>query len=180
MGLGNWPAWISAGVAVLGAIGSFVGFVRSRGARDEAQQQADRAERAVTAAQELVAEARRSADATEETARALRVQTELASQQATRAAERLEALEREPWDLEPIAGERNRCLLRNKTETPKYNVQVKGLKARPATFDVIGRGRCETLHLMRVNHPDDRVYVTWNRQEDLSDDPLDWDGNLPP
>lgn len=178
MGLGNWPAWISAGVAVLGAIGSVVGFVRSRGARDEARRQADRAERAVSAAEDLVGEARRSAEAGERSARAQEMQARL-------AAEKVEAAEGSPWILEAIPG-RDNCLLRNNTRTPKYHVNASGPAVHPgagvggSTIREVEGGDAVEIYVLRAGQLDDRINVSWHRDKDRSDPRMSRRYRLPP
>ncbi|MGH3967593.1 MAG: hypothetical protein ACRDTV_05610, partial [Mycobacterium sp.] len=71
--------------------------------------------------------------------------------------------------------------LRNNTLTPKYDVEVQGRKIRgSARFPVIDGNQRVTLDVLRILHPDDRVTVTWHREEDLSDEPLEWHDDLPP
>jgi hypothetical protein len=121
---------------------------KSKAERVEAKEQADRAERAANAAE-------RQADAV------------VAQEQ--RQVEATEDAEADPWELEPIPGYDN-CYLINTTETAKYDIMVDGFKIHdgPAQFDMIGPGKREELSIMRIQHPDDSVDVTWHRRRDLS------------
>jgi len=163
MNAGAWASWVSAVVAVASAIGSATAWWQSRKAKTEAARQAARS----------VEAAERAAGATERLAA-------VEEARAAQAAEEAEAEEQSPWILVPIPGEDN-CWLQNKTGTAKYDVKIQGRKIRgPAQVPVIEGNRRVALDVLRIGNPDDRVTVTWHRQQDLSDQPHQWHDELPP
>lgn len=168
---GEWASVGGAVIALLAMIGSGVGWLLARREKVEAAKQA---ERAVKAAEEAAGHAKRSADAEERIAA-------VEESRDAREAEQREAEERDPWELLPIPGSPD-CWLHNRTNTPKYGVEVTGeyVHDAPVHFPVVGRDRREVVEILRTSHPEGKAHVAWRRKEDLSDEPLRWSGNIPP
>jgi len=173
---GDWITLAGVIVTVFSAGWAVVSARRARAAQEKADHYQARseqnAERATKAAEEAVvaqsrsaAAARRAADAAERSAAA-------AEAQQRRETEEIEAIESDPWRLDPIPG-RDDCYLINVAKTPNYGVTVNGLKIHngPARFDMIGPGKRVELSVMRIWHPDDCVEVSWHRRQDRSDPP---------
>lgn len=145
--------WAAAGVSAASAVGSLVGWWRSRAAKAEATEQA----RLATAAHVSAADAlKRIADAG-------------TAHQETQAKQ-LAAEEVEPWAVDPIPGRTTGCYLRNKTGIPKYGITIAGkFVNHPNTFDFIGpRDRKQFGVITNVNAPVG-VEVTWHLEQDCSD-----------
>lgn len=153
MDAGQLSGWAAAGVSAASAVGSLIGWWRSRAAKTEATEQA----RLAAVAQLGAADAlKRIADAG-------------TAQQETQA-KRLAAEEIEPWAVDPIPGRTTGCYLRNKTGTPKYGITIAGkFVNHPNTFDFIGpRDRKQFGIITGVNAPVS-VEVTWHLREDCAD-----------
>jgi hypothetical protein len=165
------PAWVAAGLSFIFGLQSWRSSRKSKAARDEAVRQADRAERAVAAAERQVHAAERVA-ALQET-------------HDQQQIERAEAAEERRCELVSIPGDDN-CWLHNKTETPKYGVQVAGIHVRwgPKRFEVIEGGWKQVIDIGRFGHHrpgrDHRVNITWHRKQDLSDPVSRQDEDVPP
>lgn len=153
MDAGQLSGWAAAGVSATSAVGSLVGWLLSRAAKNEAAEQA----RIATVAQVSTADAlKRIADAG-------------AAQQETQA-QRLAAEEIDPWAVEPVPGYTTACYLRNKTDTPKYGITIAGkFVNQPNSFDFIGpRDRKQFGVITNVNVPVS-VEVTWHLSQDRTD-----------
>jgi len=127
---GTVPAWIAAVVAAWSAYKSRRSRRESEAAEVAAKEQADLATKA---AQDAAETATRSADAAERSATAHETQAQLLQDEA-------DAAERSPWRIEHHGGMDYR--LRNRTNTPKYDVTVTGQPAGrpPGVFRPGGGG----------------------------------------
>jgi hypothetical protein len=166
----DWASVAAAVIAFFAMVGSGVGWLLARREKAEAVRQA---EQALKAAKDAAGHAERSADAHERIAA-------IESARDAREAEQLEADELDPWELLPIPGSPD-CWLHNGTDTPKYGVEVTGdyVHQSPLHFPVIGRDRRVEVGILRTSHPEGKAHVTWHRNEDLSDEPLPWSGDIP-
>jgi hypothetical protein len=153
MDASQWSGWAAASVSAASALGSLLGWWRSRAAKAEAMEQA----RIAMAAQVNMADALKSiAHAGAE------------KQQADvdmRAAEEIE-----PWAVDPLPGHSTACYLRNKTDAPKYGVTITGKFVRePNSFGFIGpRDKKQFGVFTKINAPVS-ITVTWHLREDLAD-----------
>lgn len=176
--LGTMLAWVAAAISVVFGIQSWLSSRTSKADREEAARQAERAERAVSPAEDLVGEARRSAEAGERSASAQEIE-------ARSAAERVEAEEGSPWILEAIPG-RDNCLLRNNTRTAKYDVNASGPAVHPgagvggSTISQVEGGDAVEIYVLRAGQLDDRITVSWHRDKNRSGQRMSWSYKLPP
>lgn len=153
MDAGQWSGWAAAGVSAASAVGSLVGWSRSRAAKAEATEQA----RIATAAQVGTADALKRI-----------AETGAAHQEAQ--AKRLAAEEIEPWAVEPVPGYTTACYLRNKTGVPKYGVSVTGrFVNQPNGFDFIGPRDRKQFGVITGIAAVVSVEVTWHLMEDRTD-----------
>jgi hypothetical protein len=147
--------WAAAGVAAASAVGSLIGWWRSRAAKKEAAEQA----RLATEAQVGVADAlKRIADA--------------GTAQQEAEAQRLAAEEIEPWVVDPIPGNANASYLRNKTGTPKYGIAIANAASfviEPNSFHFIGPYDQKQFTVMKGSNRDLSAKVTWHQREDRAD-----------
>jgi hypothetical protein len=175
---GTVPAWVAATISVIFGIQSWRSSRKSKAEREEAARQAQSAERAVSAAEDLVGEARRFAEAGERSASAQEAQARL-------AAEKVEAAEGSPWILEAIPG-RDNCLLRNNTRTPKYHVNASGPAVHPgagvggSTIREVEGGDAVEIYVLRAGQLDDRINVSWHRDKNRSGERMSRSYRLPP
>lgn len=153
MDASKYSGWASAGVSASAALGSLIGWWRSRAAKKVAAEQAKLA----TDAQVATAEAlKRIADAG-------------TAHQETQARQ-LAAEEIEPWAVDRVPGRTTGCYLRNKTGIPKYGITIAGkFVNQPNSFDFIGpRDRKQFGIMVGVSVPVS-VEVTWHLREDCAD-----------
>ena len=145
-------------------------------AKGEAKAQAERAERATKAAQDAAAAADRAAEAAERSAKAHETQTQLMQDQA-------DAAQQKPWDIERHGGMDFR--LRNRTRTPKYDVEVTGEPTgrnpnvfRPGggrhenSLEMVDGAETVELDLFVAAQTQERwVMVSWRPTRDHTGDP---------
>jgi hypothetical protein len=155
MDAGPLSGWVAAGISVVSAVGSLIGWRRSRAAKAEATEQA----RIATQAQvSTAADVKRIAD--------------VGATQQQAQAERSAAEEVEPWTVDPIPGYTTACNLHNKTGTPKYGVTVTGqFVTEPKSFDFIGPFGSKQFSVFTNINAEVWVQVTWHRLQDRSDAP---------
>ena len=160
MNAGNW---ISLAGVIIAGVSATVAVLSARGARKAESAAAEHERQALEAARDAAGHAKRSADAEERVAG-------VAESQERRQSDETDAVDADPWMLEPIPGEDN-CYLINRSKSSKYGVSVAGLKVHngPAQFDAIGPGKCKELSIMRIYDPDDSVQISWYRKSDHSD-----------
>ena len=101
----------------------------------------------------------------------------------SREAERAEAItaqEKAPWRISKVGN--MAWALENVTATAKYAVQFSGAvldgKSR-AIAKIDGYTTARIRGAFTSWQTGDELTVTWHRREDLSDEPLTWDGRLP-
>jgi hypothetical protein len=161
----NAGNWISLAGVIIAGVSAILAVLSARRARKAESAAAEHERQALEAARDAAGHAKRSADAEERVAG-------VAESQERRQSEEIDAVDADPWMLEPIPGEDN-CYLINRSKSPKYGVSVAGLKVHngPAQFDAIGPGKRKELSVMRIYHPDDSIQITWYRKPDHSDAP---------
>jgi hypothetical protein len=96
--------------------------------------------------------------------------------------EAVSAEERAPWRIDRV--KEGRWDLVNLTATPKYAVRITGPAIRPqdekhVTALLPGRGSIRIRGAGGSWQKTDDLEITWHRNEDLSDEPLSWPGQLP-
>jgi hypothetical protein len=153
MDAGQLSGWAAAGVSAASAVGSLIGWWRSRAAKNEAAEQALIATEAQVSAADALKQIADAGTARQET-------------QAKRSA----AEEIEPWAVDPVPGSGMACYLRNKTGVPKYGISVAGkFVNHPNSFDFIGpRDHKQFGVTTNINAPVS-VEVTWHLREDRTD-----------
>jgi hypothetical protein len=153
-----WAPVASATVAVVGGAISIYGWVRTRGERAKAAEQAKIATQA-------------AADASS----ALKQIAELHVKQDQRQQSRAAAEEREPWSIKPINAAQ--ADLVNNSATPKYGINVKiyagGDQPHHRFSDdnipFVGPRRSRRITYIDIN-AEMTAIITWHLLEDLSDD----------
>jgi hypothetical protein len=177
------PTWLAVILAAIFGVQSWRSSRRSKTAergsqtaRDDATRQAGLADTAARAAEEAAAAAGRSADAAERSATAHETQTQLMQDQA-------DAVQQKPWDIEGHGGMDFR--LRNRTRTPKYDVEVTGEPTgrnpnvfRPGggrhenSFEMVDGAETVELDLFVAMQTQDRsVTVSWRPTRDYTGEP---------
>lgn len=169
----SWPDWAtiaSAVIAFLSMVGAIVGWFL---ARKEKSAAADHERRALKAAEAAAGHEGRAADAAERSATA-------AESQERRDAEALSAIESDPWVLQSIPGEN--CWLINRSQTPKYGVEVGGRKVHDSPIKVgnIGAGKRKEIGILRIYSDQNDIFIRWHNLEDQSDGWLNCTEQLPP
>lgn len=167
MGPGDW---VTLGVGIVAALvavpAAWVAVRAERRASASAHSAADEARRALEAAEKSAAEQAKAADA-------LQRQTALAEAQAAKYEP--------PWELRYSTGDMYEAF--NNSGDPEYAVRVEGpaVVRGPAGRDVVhARAGVRFMGDTSWNGEEDWVFVTWNHQQDLSDQRREWKGLLPP
>jgi hypothetical protein len=153
MDSGPLAAWAAAGISVVSAAGSLIGWWRARAAKAEATEQARLATQAHVS---TAADVKRIADA--------------GAAQKQAQAERLAAEEVEPWAIDPIEGYTTACNLRNKTGIAKYGITITGqFVTQPSSFDFIGPYGHKRFGVVTGIGWLASIEIAWHQSEDLSD-----------
>lgn len=164
------PSVVTAGVAVVSAIGSLIGWYLAFRERKEAERQADAATKAATkAATDSVAELRRLADAAES--------------QDKRRGLLNDGTEQHPWLLDPVPRDPFHYWLRNNSGTPKYMVTVTGSAADPRQGqlrEVGAKGHVQIGVLGSGGIVHNEVVMHWHQEHDASDAARSQTCTLPP
>jgi hypothetical protein len=144
----------SAAVSVIGGVASAVFWVRARGERREAAEQAKNA-----------------ATSAETTAEAARQLTELRLKQDERQQVQARDRERDPWSIDPKT--QSEAVLTNNTQTAKYGVKVTlstaGQEFSEDAFDFVGPGRSKVVSFIEFGNAETKAVVTWHLDEDCHD-----------
>lgn len=170
MSVADWASVASAVIAFVSMVGAIVGWCLARKAKAAAAKHEGRALKAAEAAAEHEG---RAADAAERSA--------IAAESADhREAQAFIAIEEDPWKLESMPD--GDCWLINRSSTPKYAVEVGGLKVHNGTVKVgtVGPRKRKEISINRIMADDDNIHIGWHNAKDESDEWKQCVESLPP